>query len=50
MVHRSWQAFTSPRHELAFGVLVVGLRVLAVMGPLLLLALAMSIAGGGSDS
>jgi hypothetical protein len=50
MVQRCWLVFDSHSDELAFSVLVVMLRVLAVVGPLLLLGLAASILGGGGES
>jgi hypothetical protein len=45
MAHRDeW-----PRHELAFSLVMITLRVLAIVFPLLLLTIAASVAGGSGD-
>jgi hypothetical protein len=38
-----------PRHELAFSLMVITMRVLVVAFPLLLLAIAAMVAGGSGD-
>jgi hypothetical protein len=44
-----WPAYEWPRHELAFSVLAITVRVLVIVLPLLLLAMAAFIAGGIED-
>jgi hypothetical protein len=44
-----WLAYEWPRHEFAFSVLAITVRVLVITLPLLLLAMAAFIAGGSED-
>jgi len=48
MAHR-WLAYERPRHQFASSVVVISLRALAIILPLLLLAIAAWVAGGGED-